>query len=395
MVWYGRRIEGTSKLSYNTSGKHVPTHSGGVLAYQAGASGDNIFSMSTRSRRSCCSEHDPPPHWFTAEVPPLVLHLLGTFLGLLAGLFLTVGGLIISMVKTIRPLEVSGLRSLVACAYLIPLILYFRPKPDFGCSQFVELLGVSLVFCIKFATFSIGSTMLPLSEFSLLCNTVPVFTAFFGCALLAERCGLREWLSCIVVMLGVATTFVPNIVNGVNSSAAASKGTTLTEGYFMTVSSALCSATALCWLRRLKEVHSLLITFYACILTGVICMMISIITGQYRPPMDLHDAILVCLAAFCMLSQALLPAIACTLTQASRVAVAMTFSVVFSFVLQAIVQKSQPTFFAIGGGLLIVVAMIIGNTPCGNEENQDLLKEEAMSSGRRYGSMSGALNDIR
>ncbi|OQR69548.1 hypothetical protein BIW11_04351 [Tropilaelaps mercedesae] len=249
-------VFGVGKLPYGSTEKNVPVNSGGALTYLPGTSRENAFNISTRSRRFWCSNHDPPPHCFIAELPPFVLHLLGTLLGLLAGLFLTAGALIVSMVKTISPLEVSGLRSLVACGYLIPLILYFRPKHDFGRRHFVELLGVSLVFCVKFTASSIGSTMLPLSEFSLLCNTVPVFTAFFGCALLTERCGLREWLSCIVVMLGVATTFVPNIVSGCNSSAAASKGATLTEGYFITVSSALCSAIALCWLRRLKEVSS-------------------------------------------------------------------------------------------------------------------------------------------
>lgn len=50
-----------------------------------------------------------------------------------------------------------------------------------------------------------------------------------------------------------------------------------------------------------------------------------------------------------MLCQALLPAIACSLTQASRVAVAMTFSVVFAFLLQAIFEGTSPTIYAIGG----------------------------------------------
>lgn len=68
-----------------------------------------------------------------------------------------------------------------------------------------------------------------------------------------------------------------------------------------------------------------------------------------RAPTDPRDVGLICLAALCMLSQALLPAIACSLTQASRVAVAMTFSVVFSFLLQTTVQGVQPTLFAFGG----------------------------------------------
>ncbi|XP_022711533.1 solute carrier family 35 member G2-like isoform X3 [Varroa jacobsoni] len=383
----------TTGLPY---GKNSGTYTGAVGSYSAGPSQDQLLSLSTRSRQSCCSEHDPPPRWFTPEMPPLIQHLLGTFLALLAGLFLTVGGLIISMVKTLSPLEISGLRSLVACVYLVPLLLYFRPKHDFGRSQFVELLGVSLVFCVKFATFSIGSTILPLSEFSLLCNTVPVFTAFLGCVLLAEHCGLREWLSCFVVMLGVATSFVPNLVSGSQMLAAKTfKQTELTGGYVITVTSALSSAIALCWLRRLKEVHSLLIAFYACIITGIICMVTSMLTGQYRPPTDPRDVGLICLAALCMLSQALLPAIACSLTQASRVAVAMTFSVVFSFLLQTTVQGVQPTLFAFGGGFLIIVAMMIGNTPYGNSEEAELVKAEAIAGSQRYGSMSEALDRVR
>lgn len=56
-------------------------------------------------------------------------------------------------------------------------------------------------------------------------------------------------------MLGVATSFVPNLVSGSQMLAAKTfKQRELTEGYVITVTSALSSAIALCWLRRLKEV---------------------------------------------------------------------------------------------------------------------------------------------
>ncbi|XP_003744630.2 uncharacterized protein LOC100907856 [Galendromus occidentalis] len=355
------------------------------------------FTLSTRSRKSCCSEHDPPPHWFTVEIPPIVLHLLGTFLALLAGFFLSVGGLAIGKIRTLKPLEISGLRSLLACVYLTPLLLYFRPKHDFGKKMMLETLGVSFVFCVKFVTFSVGSTLLPLSEFSLLCNTVPVFTAFLGCLLLSEKCGFREWMSCLIVMLGVATTFLPRMIGGPPmTEAEAALKTEATEGYIVTAVSALSNAMALCWLRRLKEVHSLLVSFYACAITAIVSMGLSFLFGGYRPPTDMRDLLFVALAAFCMLCQALLPAIACSLTQASRVAVAMTFSVVFAFLLEAIFEGVQPSVYALAGGGLIVLAMVVGNSPCGDEDDQGLLKEEdGLSRNSRYGSMSAAMDNVR
>lgn len=61
------------------------------------------------------------------------------------------------------------------------------------------------------------------------------------------------------------------------------------------------------------------------------------------------------------LLSALLPAIACTMAEAGRVAIATTSSVVFSFALQAAVQLRAPTVWALVGAAFIVAAVVCSN----------------------------------
>lgn len=71
----------------------------------------------------------------------------------------------------------------------------------------LELVALSAVFASKFLAFSWGSAHLPIAEFSVLANTVPIYTAVLGCVLLRERC-VKKALACALVTIGVITVIL-------------------------------------------------------------------------------------------------------------------------------------------------------------------------------------------
>lgn len=71
----------------------------------------------------------------------------------------------------------------------------------------LELIALSAVFASKFIAFSWGASHLPIAEFSLLANTVPIYTAALGCVLLRQWC-LKKALACAFVSIGVVTVLL-------------------------------------------------------------------------------------------------------------------------------------------------------------------------------------------
>ncbi|EEC08152.1 hypothetical protein IscW_ISCW006523 [Ixodes scapularis] len=224
----------------------------------------------------------------------------GIIAALGTGLAISVGGLLISMVLMIQPLAVSGLRSLAAVFYLLPALAFWRPRLWPAPGYRLGLVAVAVVLSFRALTFTLGSVALPLAEFSLLLNTMPLFTA-----ILADG------------------TSDPN---------------------------------------QTSYVSPLTVTIWTLLITSVLCLPPAGVMGQLNQidliPVDLAY---VAGSGITGLLSALLPAIACTMAEAGRVAIATTSSVVFSFALQAAVQLKAPTVWALVGAAFIVAAVVCSN----------------------------------
>ncbi|KAH7957519.1 hypothetical protein HPB52_019717 [Rhipicephalus sanguineus] len=259
----------------------------------------------------------------------------GISAALATGLAISVGGLLIGLVEVIPPLAVSGLRCVCSVLYLLPVIALWRPQLLADKGHRLGLAAVSVVLAMRALTFTLGSSTLPLAEFSLLINTMPVFAAIFGCAILEERCGPREMAAGLLVLCGILVAFLPTLL------LTPDVGTSI-SGIVITLACALFQAMAFVILRRLS------------------CQARAL--GQLRhldtEPLDLAYTAGAGLTA---LLTALLPTIACTLAEAGRVAIATTSSVVFSFALQAAVQLKAPTPWALVGAGFIVAAVVCSN----------------------------------
>ncbi|XP_077510131.1 uncharacterized protein LOC144121068 isoform X3 [Amblyomma americanum] len=234
----------------------------------------------------------------------------GISAALATGLSISVGGLLIGLVEVIPPVAVSGLRCVCSVLYLLPVIALWRP----------QLLAEK------------------------------------GCAILEERCGPREMVAGLLVLCGVVVAFLPSLLLASDVGASIS-------GIVITLSCALFQAMAFVILRRLScQVSPITVSFWTSVATVVLCIPPAGAMGQLRHldtvPMDLAFTAGAGLTA---LLTALLPAIACTLAEAGRVAIATTSSVVFSFALQAAVQLKAPTPWAVVGAGFIVAAVVCSN----------------------------------
>ncbi|KAG0422664.1 hypothetical protein HPB47_001523 [Ixodes persulcatus] len=279
-----------------------------------------------------------------------ILAALGT------GLAISVGGLLISMVLMIQPLAVSGLRSLAAVFYLLPALAFWRPRLWPAPGYRLGLVAVAVVLSCRALTFTLGSVALPLAEFSLLLNTMPLFTAILGCSLLGEKCGPREIASGLLVLFGAAVAFLPTLIMSPDA-------TTSAVGIVVTLGCAFCQALSFVILRKLSDqVSPLTVTIWTLLITSVLCLPPAGVMGQLSQidtlPVDLAY---VAGSGITGLLSALLPAIACTMAEAGRVAIATTSSVVFSFALQAAVQLKAPTVWALVGAAFIVAAVVCSN----------------------------------
>ncbi|XP_077533524.1 solute carrier family 35 member G1-like [Haemaphysalis longicornis] len=272
------------------------------------------------------------------------------------GLSISVGGLLIGLVQVIPPVAVSGLRCVGSVLYLLPVIALWRPQLLASKGNRLGLAAVSVVLALRALTFTLGSSALPLAEFSLLINTMPVFAAVFGCTILNERCGARELTAGLLVLCGVVVAFLPSMLLASEISAPIS-------GIVVTLSCALFQAMAFVILRRLScQVSPITVAFWTSVATVVLCIPPSAAMGQLQAldtvPLDIAYTAGAGLTA---VLTALLPAIACTLAEAGRVAIATTSSVIFSFALQAAVQLKAPTPWAVVGAGFIVAAVVCSN----------------------------------
>ncbi|CAN7988133.1 unnamed protein product, partial [Ixodes pacificus] len=177
-----------------------------------------------------------------------------------------------------------------------------------------------------------------------------------GCSLLGEKCGPREIASGLLVLFGAAVAFLPTLIMSPDA-------TTSAVGIVVTLGCAFCQALSFVILRKLSDqVSPLTVTIWTLLITSVLCLPPAGVMGQLSQidtlPVDLAY---VAGSGITGLLSALLPAIACTMAEAGRVAIATTSSVVFSFALQAAVQLKAPTVWALVGAAFIVAAVVCSN----------------------------------
>jgi drug/metabolite transporter (DMT)-like permease len=119
----------------------------------------------------------------------------------------SVGGLFIKLVDW-HPLVIAGTRSLVASVVL--LVYLRRPKITFSFPQIAAAVCNTATMILF-----VSSTKLTTAANAILLQySAPVFAAFFGWLLVAERPKIEQWLSLVFVAIGMAVFFMDSLAPG-------------------------------------------------------------------------------------------------------------------------------------------------------------------------------------
>jgi drug/metabolite transporter (DMT)-like permease len=124
-----------------------------------------------------------------------VLKLLAT------AILWSLGGLLIKWVNW-NPVAIAGMRSLIGAAVIA---LIFRKELRFTGS--FEQIGAAVAYAGTVVLFVVANKLTTAANAILLQYTAPVYVALFGPWFLGERARGRDWLSLVVILLGMLLFF--------------------------------------------------------------------------------------------------------------------------------------------------------------------------------------------
>jgi drug/metabolite transporter (DMT)-like permease len=123
---------------------------------------------------------------------------------LAAALIWSTGGLLIKWVQW-SPLAISGMRSAIGALFLL---LVFRPR-QFRLNRY--LVGGAVAYCVCVTCFVAANKLTSAANAILLQYTAPAHVAFFGYWFLGERPRRVDWLTLVMVFLGMLLFFFDDL----------------------------------------------------------------------------------------------------------------------------------------------------------------------------------------
>ena len=175
------------------------------------------------------------------------------FLMVLVTLIWSANGLLIKLVDW-PPMAISGLRSLLAVAALLPFMS--KPHQWFSLSTLAGGAG----FAVALVTFVIATKLTTAANAIFLQLTAPVYVALFSWWILKERISALDWIITIAILGGMLLFFGDNLTM---------------EGFWGNISailSAVCWAVFVLFYRKEKDDAPLKIPIMGhviCVLTGL------------------------------------------------------------------------------------------------------------------------------
>lgn len=201
---------------------------------------------------------------------------------------------------------------------------------------------------------------MPLADASVIVFSVPVFTSVFAKMFLKEPCGLFNFFSIILTLIGVVLITRPTTIFGdrVDSLGGSTEKTELWVAV-AAFSATLFGANAYVLLRALKSIHfSVIMTNFGAFAL-IMCLLVSYFIGALcLPPCGSDRYLIVALAIFSFLGQILLT-VALQLEQAGPVSIARSSDIVFAFIWQVLFFDEIPNLFSIGGAILVMSSVVL------------------------------------
>ena len=114
--------------------------------------------------------------------------------------------------QSLPPLTFAGLRYMLACLCLLPLVLFNRKERSqlarLSRADWAWLVALGLVYyALTQGTQYLSLNYLPAALVSLLLNLTPIVVALGGLLLLGERPARVQWLGLLVTLAGVGVYF--------------------------------------------------------------------------------------------------------------------------------------------------------------------------------------------
>lgn len=134
-------------------------------------------------------------------------HYRGIGLAFAAGVLWSLGGLLIKWVEW-NPLAIAGARSAIAALLLFALLR--RPKLTWSRAQ----VGGALAYAATVILFVAANKLTTAANAILLQYTAPIYTAILGAWFLGERVTWGDWVTIVVVIVGVALFFLDHLTLG-------------------------------------------------------------------------------------------------------------------------------------------------------------------------------------
>lgn len=175
-----------------------------------------------------------------------------SFLIIIAAVFWSLGGVWIKMVQG-SPLGISGCRSLIAS--IIIWAYLWKPKFTFSLVQVLSAIAYSATVILFVASTKITTA----TNAILLQYTAPVYVAFLSVWLLKETIGRRDWISIVMVLIGMGIFFIGKL----------SLGTLI--GNILAILSGITFALFIVLMRKQKDVSGLESILMGNILTAILC----------------------------------------------------------------------------------------------------------------------------
>lgn len=179
---------------------------------------------------------------------------------IITALLWSAGGLLIKLVNW-NPVAIAGGRSLIAAIVMLTVIR----KPRMKFSKYMVLGAITYAGTV--ILFVISNKLTSAANAILLQYTAPIYIALFGTFILKEKTKLLDWITIIIVLMGMFLFFIEKL----------SAGNML--GNILAILSGICFAFLAIFMRKQKDESPIESVFWGNVLTALIGIPFMVING--------------------------------------------------------------------------------------------------------------------
>ncbi|CAM1301509.1 Uncharacterised protein g2987 [Pycnogonum litorale] len=278
---------------------------------------------------------------------------LGLWIGLGSTLLMSVGTVMAGVIiDSVGPETGTAVACIAQGVISLPFMLRKNKWIESSKSEFIfaMLAGVSLAIFVYTKLLSIE--YIPPVDGAALQQTALVFVMIFSYFWLKEPLGFYELFAIILIISGAFMVTKPEFIFG---SMSATRYDSAWIGYLISMLSAMCSASASCFMRKLHNADP---SFASCFQSIFGTMFLLAVSGyKMKTPRNVHEWMFCGLAATfggaCQFGYA----IAYNLEFASTITGIASLELVFTMILQIIFMGIVPDWIIISGCLLIITGV--------------------------------------